>query len=54
MAPEDLARARAERLGDVAALEQLAQDQIDYLARVDELDDPETDGMDCDAEIEYG
>jgi hypothetical protein len=46
----DLDRARADYLADLVNLDELAQDQIDYLTRVDELEDPLTDGIDCDTE----
>lgn len=35
---------------DLLELEDLDEDQLDYLVRVDELDDPLSDGLGC----EYG
>jgi hypothetical protein len=54
MTPGDLAFARLERLADLVNLDRLAQDQIDYLAHVDELEDPVTDGIDCGAQVGGG
>lgn len=35
---------------DLLELEDLDEDQLDYLARVDELDDPLSDGFGCEHE----
>lgn len=52
MEPDDLdelvcalGEAEADRQADVTALGGLTAEQLDYLARVDELEDPATDGV---------
>jgi hypothetical protein len=47
MLPDFLDDARAERAADIAALADMDDAQLDYLARVAELPDPLTDGLDC-------
>jgi hypothetical protein len=42
-----LESAQAERAADIDALADMTDDQLDYLARIDELPDPITDGLDC-------
>lgn len=44
----DLDAARAERAADIEALAELDDDQLAYLARIDEVPDPETEGLGCD------
>jgi hypothetical protein len=49
------ARARADRFGDLAALEHLAQNELDYLAKVPEIVDDETGlALDCAFDAETG
>jgi len=50
----DLEQARLDRLHDLASLEQLAQDEVDYLAHIADVKDPETDGLDCGFDEETG
>ena len=44
----DLEDAAVARDADVAALATLTPDQIDYLARLNEVPDPLTDGLACE------
>lgn len=47
---DPLAEARRQRAADLLKLEDMNDDELDYLARVDELPDPLTDGIECDAD----
>lgn len=42
-----LAEAEAEHALDLDHLAELDPDEVEYLGRVDELEDPETDGIEC-------
>jgi hypothetical protein len=50
----DLARARADHEDDLNALTGMTDPELDYLARFGELDDPNTDGVECDHEEHDG
>lgn len=43
-----LAQADAEHSADVGRLADLSEDEIAYLAGAEELEDPETDGLEVD------
>lgn len=47
---DDLLEAHLVHLGDVEALGDFDERQLDYLRSVDLLPDPETDGIECDHE----
>lgn len=47
---DPLAEARRQREADLLKLDDMDDDELDYLARVDELEDPLTDGIECDAD----
>lgn len=55
MTPEEIVvHARAQRHADLESLDGLDDAQLDYLSRVQELVDPITEGVDCDADVDYG
>lgn len=47
---DPLEEARRQRAEDLLRLDEMNDDELDYLARVDELPDPLTDGIECDAD----
>lgn len=48
---DDLEAAREDYVADVKTLDDLADDQVDYLSRLDEVEDPDTDGLECTHDI---
>jgi len=50
-APDDdlIAAAIADRAADIEALADLDEDQLYYLAHAEEIPDPVTDGLGCEA-----
>lgn len=45
-----LAEAAAARAAEIEALAGLDDDQLDYLGNLDQVSDPATDGLECDAD----
>ena len=45
---EVFAQARAEHVEDVNKLGEMSADEVEYLDRLNELPDPETDGLECE------
>jgi hypothetical protein len=45
---DELELAKALRDADLARLDELTDEQVDYLARVDELPDPSSEGVEHD------
>jgi hypothetical protein len=42
-----LEQAQLDRLKDLLRFQDMAQDEVDYLAHVADIEDPETDGLAC-------
>lgn len=49
---DDIEAAKADHVAEVEALADLEDEQVDYLGRLAEVEDPDTDGLECTHDVE--